>query len=269
MKKVLLTIVIFVICLTFYGFFINTNGFSIKSQIIEIEDLSKSFDGFKILQLSDFLIKDEKDLSRIEDISNKIEELNPDVIVFTGDLLYKDNNLNNEDINRLKNILKKMEANLNKYAVIGDNDEKKEYSDIMNYADFKVLNNESNYIFYKDVTPIKITGLTSEKNVLKSLEMEDNLETSFNFVITHYPDYFNTLKNEDVDVVLAGHSLNGQIIVPFYGGLIKCNKAKYYINGSYIENGAKLFISGGIGTKDVNFRLFNKPQINLYTLAIA
>ena len=159
-----------------------------------------------------------------------------------------------------------MDCTLYKYAVIGDNDEINKYSEIMNDAQFKILDNESNYIFYKDVNPIKITGLTNLDNVSKAISIDDNLVTTFNLVITHYPDYFETLKNDDIDVMLAGHSLNGLVVLPFYGGIISTEWSKKYKYGSYEENNSKLFISGGIGTPKIEFRLFNKPEINLYSL---
>ena len=265
MKKVFLVIFIFIICLVLYGFFINPKGFKIISKNIEVPKISDSFDGFKILQLSDFLIKDKNDLKRIQNISEKVNDLKPDIIVFTGDLLYK-NNLDKDDINTLKELLKNMECTLYKYAIIGDNDEVNKYSEIMNDANFKILDNESEYIFYKDVKPIKITGLTNLDNINKALNIEDNLETTFNLVITHYPDYFETLKNNDIDVMLAGHSLNGLVVLPFYGGIISTDWSQKYKYGSYEENNSKLFISGGIGTHKIEFRLFNKPEINLYLL---
>ena len=266
MKKVFLVIFIFIICLVLYGFFINPKGFKIISKNIEVPKITDSFDGFKILQLSDFLIKDKNDLDRIKNISEKVNDLKPDIIVFTGDLIYKDSNLNNDDIIKLKELLKNMECTLYKYAVFGDNDEVNKYSEIMNDANFKILDNESEYIFYKDVKPIKITGLTNLDNINKALNIEDNLETTFNLVITHYPDYFETLKNNDIDVMLAGHSLNGLVVLPFYGGIISTDWSQKYKFGSYKENNSKLFISGGIGTHKIEFRLFNKPEINLYLL---
>ncbi len=266
MKKVFLMIFIIVTIIIIDGFLINPKGYKINSKNIEIQDLTDSFNGFKILQISDFLIKDSKDIDRIQKISNKVNELAPDIIVFTGDLLYKENNLSNEDIKNLQKLLKKMTCTLYKYAVIGDNDDINSFETIMNEADFKILNNESSYIFYKDVKPIKITGITNLDNVSKALTLEDNLETTLNLVITHYPDNFEVLKNENVDIILAGHSLNGQITMPFYGGLIKPNGSKKYTSGIFEENNTKLFISGGIGAPKVEFRLFNKPEINLYKI---
>ena len=266
MKKIILTIFILITSITLYGFFINPIGFKTTSNTIEVSNLSKSFDGFKILQLSDFLIKSSKDLDRLENINKEIKKLKPDIIIYTGDLLHKDNTLKEDDITKLKDILYNMECTLYKYAVLGDNDDITKYTDVMNIGSFIVLDNESKYIFYKDITPIKITGITNLDNLDKSITIEDNLDTTFNLVITHYPDYFDTIKNMDIDVILAGHSLKGQIRIPFYGGIVRLNDAKKYLNGYYEEKNTKMYVSSGIGNNKIDFRLFNKPEINLYIL---
>ena len=77
----------------------------------------------------------------------------------------------------------------------------------------------------------------------------------------------NLLKNYDVDLILAGHSLQGQIKIPFIGGIIKKDGAQTYIGDYYKINKTEMYISGGIGTdNNFNFRFNNKPQINVYRL---
>ena len=86
-------------------------------------------------------------------------------------------------------------------------------------------------------------------------------------VLTHYPDYIDTIANYNVDLVLAGHSLLGQIRIPFFGGVIKKDNATKYLDSYYMVNNTKIFVSAGLGTdNNFKFRLFNKPTINLYRL---
>lgn len=267
MKKIIFIILFIIVIITGYGFLINTSGFKIVDQNINITNLPDSFNDFKIAQISDLLIKDKNDLDRIKKIVNSINDRNPDIIVFTGDLLNKKNNLTSDDKNNLIDILNKLECNLYKYAVFGDNDLslKEDFINIMNNTSFQILDNQSTYLFYKDITPLKITGITNTNDIDKTFEIDDK-ETFFNLVLTHYPDNVLAINDKDIQVVLAGHSLKGQIVIPFYGGLIKKDGARSYINNYYEVNGKKLFISGGIGTENINFRLFNKPEINIYTL---
>ena len=128
---------------------------------------------------------------------------------------------------------------------------------------FKLLDNESNLLFYKDITPIKIIGVTSNTADINKL-LESDIEYSYSLVITHKPDNIELLSNYNINAVLAGHSLGGIINVPYYGGLIKMDGSNTYINNYYKVNNTDLYISNGLGYKLFEFRLFNTPSINVY-----
>ena len=94
----------------------------------------------------------------------------------------------------------------------------------------------------------------------------DELDATLNLVLTHNPDDIDLLSSDEEYVVLAGGSLKGQVRIPFFGGIIKKDGYKKYTESYYNIGNIKLYNSGGIGTNNVNFRLFNKPEINLYRL---
>lgn len=269
MKKVIIVIVVILLSLFLYSRFINTNGFKIVENTISITNIPDAFQDFKIVQFSDLLINSTKNVNDLENIVNQINEMKPDIIVFTGDLIYRDYNISEEEIENIKVNLKKLDCTLYKYAIIGDNDAESVdlYKEIINDSGFILLDNQSSYIFYKDVTPIKITGITDINNVDNALYIADELETFYNIALTHEPDNIDILANKDIDLVLAGHSLLGQIRVPFWGGILKKEGANKYLDDNYTTNNTQLFVSGGLGTdNNIPFRLFNKPQINLYRL---
>ena len=162
-------------------------------------------------------------------------------------------------------MLKSIEATQYKFAIIGNDDEKyiDEYKEIMGYANFILLDNSNYLLFYKDIIPINIIGIN---DINKYEEISSEVSASYTIVLTHKPDNFSALKNKDVDLVLAGHSLNGQIRLPFYGGLLKRNGCKEYIDGHYQADNKELYVTNGFGTIKYNFRLFNKPSFNIYRL---
>lgn len=266
MKKTIIFFLVFISIICLYGFFINPNGYKITNKKIAISSLDEHFQEFKIMQISDTLITDKNDLKIIKDIVNDSKKYKPDIIIFTGNLLNSKHTLSNDDINTLSNYLKDLYSNIYKYATIGSNDKNylELYKSIFNNADIYILDNESKYIFNKGITPIKITGFTDIKS--NKVDNGDNLDTILNIAITSNSDNFDKIKNEDIDLVFAGNSLKGQINIPFYGGLIKFNGSKKYINEYYEENNKRLYISGGLGTRKIKFRLFNKPEVNIYTL---
>lgn len=265
MKKVLIAMIILLSFVLIDGFFINPNGFKIIEKKIYVDNLPESFEDFKILQISDLLISNKKDINRLKNIKAKSNERKPDIIVFTGDLINSKNDLTDNDINDIIEILKSLECNLYKYSVIGDNDQKNIdlFNKIMNNSDFKILDNESTYLFYKDINPIKITGINTID--VKTVETNEELTPIFKLVLMHYPDYADNLSFDNA-IALSGHSLKGKIRIPFYGGIIKKDGAKKYIDDYYEIGTNKLYVSGGIGTENVKFRFNNKPEINFYRL---
>ena len=84
----------------------------------------------------------------------------------------------------------------------------------------------------------------------------------------HEPDSVdNITANYQTDLFLAGHSHNGQIAIPYLGGIFKKEDANKYINEFYQLENSKLYISSGIGTTGNGFRLFCRPSINFFRLS--
>ena len=74
------------------------------------------------------------------------------------------------------------------------------------------------------------------------------------------------LNKREVNLILAGNSLGGQINIPKIGGIIKVNGSKEYIDNYYKINNTDLYVSSGVGTRKYPYRLFNHPSINLFRL---
>lgn len=263
MKKILTIIILLLFCLFLYGKYIEINNFKINEYTIHNENIPESFKELKIVHFSDVLYVNKND-NKLKDIITKINEQNPDIVIFSGDLFNDNQNYTEDDYINLKNHLNNINASLFKFAVIGDNDEKHldKYKDILYESNFTLLDNENKLIFYKDITPINIIGLTNLENIGNLLETD--VTYNYSLVIIHKPDYLENLSQYNIDTILSGHSLGGIINIPFYGGLITKDDAKTYINDYYKLNNTEIFISNGIGNEKYEFRLFNTPSINIY-----
>ena len=265
MKKIIIFIILIGLSIFIYGYCINTHGYTITKNKINEPTLDDSYNNFKIVQFSDSLINDTNDINNLKNVANTINELNPDIVVFTGDLFNSNYKMDNDTIKKVTNILNDIKCNYYKYAIIGDNKYINNYSSIMNNAGFQVLDNEYVYLFNKSINPIKIIGLSTGNNNMDIYNDEEGINPIYTIVLTHYPDNINNI-NSKVNLVLAGHSLNGQVRLPFIGGLMKKEGANYYIDKYYNIDNIKLYISGGLGTEKIHFRLLNKPEINEYIL---
>jgi len=263
MKKIIFFILILIISIFLYGKYVEVNNFKINEYTLNNELIPDSFKELKIVHFSDLLYRTSQK-EKLNDLVDEINKLQPDIIIFSGDLFNSNITYSNEDLDTLKKALKEMNASLYKYAVIGDNDEKfiDDYKDILYESDFNLLDNKNTLLFYKDVTPINIIGLTDTNNIEELLKSDVNY--SYTIAITHKPDNLSKISEYGINTVLSGHSLGGIINVPYYGGIIKKDGAKIYINDHYKLKDTNIYISNGLGYEKNNFRLFNTPSINVY-----
>ena len=110
----------------------------------------------------------------------------------------------------------------------------------------------------------KTFRLFISKNSCKSILSDIN----YKIILVHEPDYIDTItsKYNNINLVLAGHSHNGQINIPYIKKLLLPEGSKKYYNNYYKVNNTNLYISSGLGESKINFRLFNKPSINFYRI---
>ena len=254
-----------------YARYVGTTGLVIDETGITNNDLPSSFNGLKIVTISDIHYGKTTSLKDIKKIVKEINKLKPDIILFLGDLFDNEIKISNKDVESLKKELKKVDSSLNKYAVKGDSDYKNitNFENIFRYSDFTILDNSNDYLYYKGTVPLKFVGTTS---LLKSkidydsaFKQEDENEY-FTILLSHEPNVINNLNDNKVNLMFAGHSMGGLINVPFVGGIIKFDGSNNYLKGEYKVNNTNLYVNSGIGTYKYNFRWFNRPSISLYRL---
>ena len=268
MKKFLIIFFLLIVSIFLYGRYIEPNLLKVQEYEITNSNITNAFDNFKIVQFSDVLYRETTTTQDIKRIVKKINECNPDIIIFTGDLINKNYKISDEEKENLIKELTNLNPTLYKYAVIGDNDNENLdlYKSILDAANFKLLNNAQEYLFYKDINPIKLIGLTDLNNIDTLNTNEENITPIYTIAITHYPDNIETIKDNNYDLILTGHSLGGIINIPFYGAIIKKDNAQIYNDRYYKFNNTEVYINNGIGTEDFTFRLLNIPSISLYRL---
>ena len=264
--KILIAIILLIGITLLYGFFINSHGFKVN-EIPLYEDIPDSYNGLKIVHISDIYYGNDNKYE-LKKIVNKINLIKPDIVVFTGDLLYKDTKVDNT----LKKELSKINTNINKYYITGDNDyNNNDVTNLLNNSGFITLNDTYNLI-YKDKTPILLAGLSTSKNkdnILKKLESTfeylDN-NNVFSILLMHEPNKIEKFDYSKFNLILAGHNLGGVIRIPLIGGIILPKDNYLYGNNHYKKKNTNIYISNGLGNKDTNFRLFNKPSFNFYRI---
>lgn len=272
--SIFLFLIIVVVTIFLYAKYRGIKGLIVKEYRVESEILTSNFSGLKIVHFSDLLYKSTVDKDDVKNLVKRINELKPDIVVFTGDLINKNAKITNEDIEFLEEELESISVKIGKYAVYGDEDYSVEsYKTIMEKGKFKILNNSYDEIFYKNNDSMFIVGLPS------SLKEEVKLEEAFAFykedekrkfiiVLVHDGKTIKFLDEStyEVDLVLGGHSLNGSVVIPYYGGVFIDDGSYKYYQEHYSKGITDIYISSGIGTNKYPYRIFNKPSFNLYRL---
>lgn len=260
-------LIILIFILILWSRYISTKGLCVREYAVYSDKLPSNFNGFKIVHFSDLHYKSTIFEKELKKLVNDINEVKPDIVVFTGDLIEKREDINDEDLKVLVKYLNKIDARISKYAVKGNHDYANTYFDeVFNETDFKILVNSSELIYYNGNTPIYLVGLDDDLKGNIDYSIINNPDNYYSILLTHEPDIYDNVKSSNFDLVLAGHSHNGQIRIPLFGAVYKVKGAKKYYDEHYILDKTEMFISGGLGTSKYKFRFLNKPSYNLYRL---
>ena len=255
-----------------YTTYISTALIKVQEYRIINEKIPSEMKGLKIIHFSDLHLGSSFDIDDMKKVRKLSNERKPDLVLFTGDLIYKD--LEKEKQEDLIKELKMMKASIGKYAILGDEDNEK-VATIFNQSEFTILRNEYDLIYKEKENPILLVGISSMlknqqdlKKAYQYFELPTHNSNIYTISMFHEPDLTNDIINSNqTDLLLSGHSHNGQIRIPFLNkGIIHVEGAKKYNNPHYNIEDKELFISSGLGTK-TGFRLFCRPSINFYRLS--
>lgn len=279
MKKkiiIILSIILGILGIIFYSRFIETSLFETKEYKISNVNLANDFSGLKIIHISDIHYGRITSTKMIKKIIKEVNLIKPDIIVITGDLIDKDATLAEKDISFLKDSLAKLESKYGKYAIYGNHDityGREKIEEIYKYSSFKLLVNDYDIIYGKKNEPLFIGGLDSllegEQDIEKAMSyFNDHEDILYKILLVHEPDSTDNIleKYPNTNLILAGHSHNGQVRLPLIGAIYTPSGSKKYYDNYYKINETDLYISSGIGVSRINFRLFNKPSINFYRI---
>ena len=276
MKKILysiLAILIIIFLILLYARFIGTIGLNSNEISYQTEYISESYNGLKIVHFTDLHYKKVITEKRVEELIKEINKIKPDLILFTGDLLDKDYKINNKDITFLIKQLSNLNSTYGNFAILGDNDYGKEETikNIYIQSNFTLLENDYSIIYNENNDKIFIGGLSTstyeEADINKVMTyFSNNQDIKFKIIMLHEPDYIDTILNNynNINLILAGHSINGSINIPLIKYFLSPNGAKKYYQPYYKKSNTDIYISNGIGLNNLNFRLFNHPSINFY-----
>ena len=269
-----------------YAVFKAVYHFKIHHHKITFKHLPDSFHGLRIVQISDVHIGNFNYRYKILERAVKlINDLKPDLIFFTGDLV---NNYAWE-LRGWHNVFKKLKAKLGKYAILGNHDygdysewetEKDKQDnfeaikDFFITIDFKLLLNESERIEKND-EHIAILGVENWGNppfkqygdLKKTLASVEKID--FKILLTHDPTHWReeVIEQTDIALTFSGHTHGMQAAINV--GKKQWSPIKYKFEhwaGLYSVNQQYLYVNRGLGWLGFPGRLGMRPEITLIEL---
>lgn len=272
MKKIVI-ISLIVILLLFCGFYLYFQNTALQVTKFFIVDskIPKSFNNYRIIQLSDFHNTTSKKLTN--QLVEEITKEEPNIIVITGDLI--DSRRTNVDV--VINFLGKIKDIAPIYYVSGNHESRiSEYETLkkeMNDLGINLLDNEVIEIQKKDdiinligiddpsfSNTIEVDDCEIIEDQIKSVNYDENFYT---ILLSHRPEAFKTYVNENINLIFSGHAHGGQIRLPFIGGIFVPNQGFFpkYTSGKYEEKNTTMIVSRGIGNSLFPFRINNRPEL--------
>ena len=256
--------------------YISNNWLKVTKYTVKNNKLPNSMNNLKIAHISDvhgklFGKNNEKFIS-------KIKEINPDIVIMSGDII--DDSC--EDVEEYVKYFKEIYQNYPTYYSIGNHERKLGYSKYKKYVELlrkngaKVIingsmeyqkNNEKIVInalkFRENMQPKVLTDERKQKYIkYMKTKLKDLDKDKFNILIAHDPENFELYEKLGVDLIFSGH---------VHGGLIRFGKLcllsprrKFfpkYSYGKYKLNTTTLITSSGIGNATIPIRMFNQPEI--------
>ena len=277
-KFIVITCVIILIIsgLLLYSRFIATSGLNVKEYKVVNDKIIDEYHGLKIVHLSDIHFGSTITENDLDHLVNKVNELNPDIVVITGDII--DERIS-YDKNILIDYLKKIQSKLGKFAISGNHDlPLDDFNSIVEESGFTNLDNTYKLIYANSSKPIIISGISSNYSDSSNIDtktakfdnyianLTDDIKPIYSILLIHEPDFIDSLNIDNYDLILAGHSHGGQVKLPLIKKLYTPYGAKKYYDEYYKINQTDLYISSGLGTSKLKFRLFNRPSINFYRI---
>jgi len=276
-KIVLLVLLLILVGLSVWIYWGNT---SIQTTQIRInsEKIPASFDGFKIVHISDLHNAEFGDgQSRL---LTAVAAAAPDLIAVTGDLV----DSRHTDIAKAMEFINAAVKLAPVYYVTGNHEARlAEYAELaaqLTAAGVVILKDESVAI-ERGGNSIRLLGLgdpafaaagdrygesaTMVDTKLKGMPSEGS---GYTILLSHRPELFDVYAANGIDLVLCGHAHGGQVRLPLVGGLVAPNQGLFpkYTAGVHEKEQTKMVVSRGLGNSLVPVRINNRPELVVITL---
>jgi len=238
-----------------------------EPQAVEVEQLSLPLNtpgkGFRIVQLSDLHLRDND--RYFQKVSEKVNQLRPDLIMLTGDYMEGDRN-----IHGVLDFLKGLKAGYGIYAVQGN----WEYWSRLEGENLRrhfagvgvtlLINQRADLEVNGQAISVLGLDYPSTSDRLQRLQQELDPQR-FNLLLSHVPGFPHENLNEHINLILSGHTHGGQVRLPLLPPLYLPRYSGRFVSGLYSvsRHDIPLYVNRGVGTNTFPVRFLCRPEISV------
>ena len=266
-----------------YGFLIERNQCQIKNIEIESKEIPQSFNGYKIVQISDLHLHSFKGREKtLKKFVNEINNQNADIVVFTGDLV----SYGPWELDGLDTILSKIKSNDGIYSVLGNHDYsaysnfpdsiKQKYVDELKDRQFQMgwnllLDKNVSIIRENDtISLIGVENISTHRAFLSFGNLQNaikNSSGSYKILLSHDPTHWELEVKDtpEINLMLSGHTHAMQFSI---FGWSPSSFIFKEVAGLFKHNDQYLYVNIGLGETVMKTRIGAKPEITLIQLGV-
>lgn len=258
--------------LVFVGFWIEPHQIQVTRQNLSTPKL-KSGSRLRILHLGDLHI--ERITRREKQLNDEISRLQPDLILFSGDVLNLSYNRDPLAIQHAREIMAQWQAPLGVFAVLGSPavDLEAIAPRIFDGLSIDLLEEERVSIAVGE-EQIQLIGLSCTHRPFidapRMVKLLPEGSEDFTILLYHSPDLAPNAARTPIDLQLSGHTHGGQVRLPLIGALFTASLyGRAFSSGRYQLNGLTLYITRGIGMEGAGaprVRFLCPPEIILWEI---
>lgn len=285
-KIISLSLAAFILALSVLGIFVIRFQFRVIEQTVESKHIPRSFDGYRIVQISDLHLgtskRNKKAFTQMVDMVNALEG---DLVVFTGDIV---NNFSTE-LEGWIQVLNKIESKGKIYAILGNHDygdyvkwtssqdKQQNFRDIINFfeqVNWELLRNEHTYLTQNEDS-ILLAGVENwgHPPFPQYGDLEKSLPDTIKnpvILLSHDPSHWDAeVKTHPAPIflTLAGHTHGFQFgIRSSWLNLSPVSLRYDKWGGLYQHEDKYMYVNVGAGTIGFPGRIGMRPEITLITL---
>jgi predicted MPP superfamily phosphohydrolase len=252
--------------------------FEITHRTLPIRNLPQSFEGYRIVQMSDIHLEEYTEPSFLERMVSEVNALHPDLVLITGDFISRGPRALGVAW-RAAGVAAEILSTLNapqRFGILGNHDVNVGAEHVI-----RPLEAHGTPILVDSYTPLE-----RGKDVLWLCGADDagTRDPDLNFAIPanpdapvlfmcHEPDFVDKVVQHPrfplIDVMLSGHTHGGQIRLPYIGPLILPPMGQKYVEGMFYFGHMQMYVNRGIGTVGLPFRLNCPAELTEFTLVCA